>query len=242
MTSLLPSKWNRTISQGNYNLENKFGFSGDIDNIAHEDIWTFGDGNLVYLDQAEILNLVSSNAQDTATNGNGARTVTLIGLDADWKLQTEVISLNGETQVPTTKSFIRLYRMFVDTVGLIGWNAGEITAVSVTTLKAQAQIPATFGQTQMTHYTVPVGKEAYIVDWHATCGRGEDIEFRLMTREPGKSWRARRTMLLYQTAWSVNIGVSLGEKTDVRVQAKTVSGANRPGASSYELIVADIVN
>ena len=84
----------------------KFGRNNDIDtSTVPEEIWN-GGGLRYYPSTAAALNVVSTNANDTAA-GTGARTVRVTGLDANWNEISEIVTLNGLTPVQTVNSYLR---------------------------------------------------------------------------------------------------------------------------------------
>lgn len=112
---------------------------------------------------------VSSSSVNDASAGTGARTVRLVGLDAALATVTEDVTLNGQTQVTTSTSFLRVTRMIVLTVGSGGHNDGIVYAyedgATVTTGVPQSgMVCAVFGSADagdnISHvgtYTVPAG-------------------------------------------------------------------------------------
>ena len=47
------------------------------------------------------------------TPGTGARTVLIEGLDENYDIQSETVTMDGTTNVVTTNTYIRLFRMTV---------------------------------------------------------------------------------------------------------------------------------
>jgi hypothetical protein len=78
------------------------------------------------------VDITSSSAADAAA-GTGARTLRLVGLDANYRLQWEDIALNGQTIVVSLLSYLRLFGAEVLTVGTGGSNAGDIHIVKTGT-------------------------------------------------------------------------------------------------------------
>jgi len=144
----------------------KFGDNPAITNVE-ETIWTQG-GIYVYPTSAEAAYISSTDANDTSA-GTGARTVKVYGLDANWELQEETVTLNGQTQVRVGASltWIRIFRAFVVTVGSGGTAAGDIyigqTGASggVPTGNIYANLN-TSNQTQLALWTVPAGYTFYM--------------------------------------------------------------------------------
>lgn len=105
--------------------------------------------------------IVSSSVDDAAA-GTGARTVRILGLAADWEIQSETITLNGTTEVPLTLDWIRVYRIEVIGVGSGGVNAGVIDVKHATGGNVMARVSAGNGQTLMAIFTVPFDHTAVL--------------------------------------------------------------------------------
>lgn len=145
---------------------NKYGSFNGVDNAAVDDIWSPG-GAYVWQTAAESLYAVSSSTND-ASGGSGAQKITVYGLDADWNLQEETVTMNGTTNVNLTKTFLRVFRARVVQRGTYtGANAGNITIArqSDDTTRAYIRYDSSFGgvgSTEMSHYTVPAGFTAHM--------------------------------------------------------------------------------
>jgi FlaG/FlaF family flagellin (archaellin) len=105
-----------------------------------------------YPTAATLMNLVSSDAGDTTA------TVVIQGLDANFEPISEVLALDGTTDVVTTKQYLRINAMAVRT----GNPAGAITLKDPTNTTTYARINAFVGRTQMSIYTVPAGYTFYL--------------------------------------------------------------------------------
>lgn len=129
-------------------------------------------GTYAYLASASALQISSGSANDAAA-GTGARTVYISGLDASYNAISETVILNGQTQVATTQSFLRVNDFYVLTAGSGNTQAGIIYAG---TGSATAGVPATVyslmpvGYNTQTQgiYTVPAGYTAYISSYTFT--------------------------------------------------------------------------
>lgn len=157
------------VAQGNVNGivgVNKFGRSTNVDSGVDTDIHD-GANSTTDLDiwvaptAARVHNIKSDNAGDTSA-GAGAKTIQIYGL-ADWdsKETSEVITMNGTTNVATS-AYVIIHRMKVLTKGASGPNIGIITATAASDLTVTAQINAGEGQTQMAIYGIPSIQTAYI--------------------------------------------------------------------------------
>lgn len=161
------------IARGNISdigYVNKYGRNPDIDTATDpEDIWDAG-GLWVPPTTARIHDIASTSTSDTSA-GTGARTINIMGLDADWNEQEEDITMNGTTNVPTANTYTRINRMSVTTAGSTGLNVGNITATAQTDATVTAQITAGQGQTFMAIWTVPADRTAYIVKMYGAVQR-----------------------------------------------------------------------
>ena len=150
------------VAQGNvpgYSSFSVFGYNPDLDQVE-ESVWPDG-GTVPHPTSASQLTIASSNAADDGDPaGTGARTVYIEGLDGDYEVVSETVTLNGTTGVTTTNSYLYVNQFYVATVGSGGVNAGEITAKVSTTLYDIIGV----GENQRTtgHYCVPAGYTAYL--------------------------------------------------------------------------------
>ena len=169
------------VSRGNVNgvsAVNKFGRSTDVDN-ADTDIWdranaTDSDVTWTAPTTARIHQIVSTSTSDDGDPaGVGARTVQIYGLTS-WtaKETSEVITMNGTTNVPTTNSYVIIHRMKVLTKGATNSNVGVIKATADTDTTVTAQINVGEGQTQMAVYGIPSIQTAYMSRYYASAIKG----------------------------------------------------------------------
>jgi hypothetical protein len=115
----------------------------------------------------------SANDKGTASPGTGARTVLISGLDASYNAISETITLNGQTAVTTTNSYLRINSMEVLTAGSGNTAAGIIY---VGTGTVTAGVPATvyglittgYNVSTQAVYTVPAGYTAYVTSYTFT--------------------------------------------------------------------------
>lgn len=74
---------------------------------------------------ATTLGIASTSVNDTSA-GTGARTLLITGLNSNYDEIQEVVTLNGQTEVNTTASFLRVNGANVLTTGSVGFNQGTI--------------------------------------------------------------------------------------------------------------------
>ena len=150
-----------------------FGYNADVD-TSEESVWPDG-GIVPHPTVASVLKISSSSTDDTSA-GIGARTVTIVGLDGSYNQVSESITLNGQTAVNTTNSYLYVNQFYVTSVGSNGANVGNINAgTGVVT----AGVPATLydliasGYNNRTtgHYCVPAGYTGYIMQGLFSAGQ-----------------------------------------------------------------------
>jgi hypothetical protein len=215
----------------------KFGYNPSVSNTVFEDVW-YASQALTYPTVARTLT-VDSSGNDNGTGSTGANEIMIQGLDANWNEIKETVVLNATVSPTTTNEFIRVNRAFVTTVGSLGVNENDITLTTTTDLDLQANIGAGLGQTEKSHLSVPAGFKCKILAWSVNCGKGDDFDVILETREFGESWRIRQRALIFQNNKQNELDISIGEKGDVRIRAKG-SGVDRPLDVNYRYIFVRI--
>jgi hypothetical protein len=150
-----------------------FGYNPDVD-TTEESIWPDG-GTVPHPTLASVLKISSSSADDTSA-GTGARTVTIVGLDGSYNQVSESITLNGQTAVNTTNSYLYVNGFYVASTGSGGANAGNINAgTGVVTAGVPVvlyDIIATgYNNRTTAHYCVPAGYTGYLTTGVITTGQ-----------------------------------------------------------------------
>jgi hypothetical protein len=141
---------------------NKFGYNSDIDGVA-EIVASFG-GTFNIMTSADTLNVVSTANSDNS-GGQAARTIVLVGIDANGDYQEETVTMNGQTPVTTVNTWLGINRALVASVGTFNYNAGNITISDTSAIfGTQAQIPSMKGITQQSIFHVPSGHK-FLSDW-----------------------------------------------------------------------------
>jgi len=221
----------------------KFGFNPDI-NGDEETIWD-GGGIYAYPSAATVMKVSSSSANDTAA-GTGARTILVQGLDGDYNEAEEIVTLNGQTAVNTTTSFLRVNRAYVLTAGSGGTAAGNIyvgvgTVTSGVPATIYAQITLGENQTLMGLWTVPAGYTGYFDHFNVATGSttvNQYITVRAIQRNFGGVFRT----MIKQTIGAGGVAdfvikypIEVQEKTDLEMRASS-SGANNLVSADFSVI------
>jgi hypothetical protein len=223
----------------------KFGRNPNIGGVP-ETVWMHG-GTYTYLTSASTVYVSGADAQDSVA-GTGARTVTVQGLDASYNEIEETLTVDGAV---STKSFLRVYRAFVDSAGTLQTNKGVVLvstgASGGGTVLADIGIIGTgttfgLGQTQLALYTIPAGKTGYLCNWNVGIGDYNDkATATLYTREIGNGliFRTRDIMDipggLHQRTYTVPF--ALPEKTDIEIRAIASTGTTV--SSAFDIILFD---
>jgi len=229
------------VAQGEvqgYSAMTIFGYNADID-TSEETVWA--DGGVIPLRTTGIQMTVSSSSTSDTSAGTGARTVLVTGLDANYAVLTETVTLNGQTAVTMTNSFMRVNGITVLTAGSGGVNAGNIY---VGTGSVTSGVPATIyeiaptgaNKTESAQYTVPAGYTAYIYDGGVTCGQASgstSITARLVTTtEAGLRYNVAVTTLNNGISnYQFTLPLEVPEKTNV--QATALGSAANNQVSAY---------
>ena len=224
----------------------KFGFNADVDNSL-ETVWAQG-GLYSYLSSASVLKISSSSTADTSA-GTGARTVQLYGLDADYNEISETVTLNGQTAVNTTNSFLRINRMIVRTAGTGGQNAGVVYAGTGTVTAGvpankYATVAVGDNQTLMALWTVPAGHTAYLYETHVTAActtSNKLLTTTIVARPEGEVFQVKDKFGIQIDGGDIrqvyNFPIKFTEKTDIEVRAIADAGsANAEVSAGLDIV------
>jgi hypothetical protein len=218
------------------------GYNSDVD-TAWEMITPVG--NLSYPAAALQMTVSSADADDTSA-GTGARTVLITGLDANYAVISETVTMNGQTAVTTTNSFLRINSMLVTTAGTSLANEGIIyigtgTVTSGVPATIYNVIAAGFNNSTSSQYTVPAGFTGYLVV--ARIGLAQDAGTTLITART--RFVGTNGIALTGPVIVTNNGIStidfpypiaIAEKT--RIQGEAIGGAvDNEAAGFFELIL-----
>ena len=162
----------------------KFGNAPDFDTgDGAVTIWDgANDGSIdemqyTYSTTAAIDSISSSNAGDTVD-------IEIQGLDGNYDLTTQTVTLTGQTRVALSTSLIRVFRLKnVGATDLAGncyvyENTTISGGVPTDTTKVRAMIANGNNQTLMAVYTIPAGYTGYMRDWYcSSSGAKKDSAF-----------------------------------------------------------------
>lgn len=220
----------------------KFGNNPDC-NGSLETIWSHG-GLYVYPAAATVMQVSSSSADDAAL-GTGARTISVQGLDANYNEISEVVTLNGQNQVATTLSYLRVFRAFVITAGSGQTAAGTIyvgtgAATSGVPTAVYTEIALGENQTTMALWTVPAGYTAYMNRGTFSAASNNAAQYvlgKFVFRPLGGVFRNAADVTVNSNViqYDFETPLALPEKTDIEARCIALSGTNFYVTASFEI-------
>ena len=236
------------ISRGHsigYRTLYKFGYNPDVD-TQEETVWGNA-GNYIWLDSAVTMFVSSTSANDSGT-GIGARTILIQGLDEDYNEIEETITLNGQTQVTTQLSYLRVYRAFVT---LAGSNEGTSGVIYIGSSGATGGVPNSTvyasisigNQTQIAAYTVPAGYTLYVdeINFTAAVSQAQKlVHCKFNSRDYGSNvFRTRFVQVIQsnQLIQSFKYPQGFAEKTDLECRVSTDTSNTAIGASFQGVLI-----
>jgi hypothetical protein len=207
----------------------KFGYNSSV-GTSFETVWTNGTGLYVYPTTATTALVTSSN-----TGADNGGTVHIFGLDENFDLADEVITVGGSA---STTTFIRIHRAFMATAITNNVNQGDIT-ITVDS-KTGAYISAGYGQTLQALYTIPRNKRGYLMSFDVGTSKDLELEAKIMARPiNGNTFQTKAFATLRGGAFRKEylIPEVLTEKTDIEMRVK--SSATSSVSGGFELLLED---
>ena len=216
----------------------KFGAVPAMSNGETGTIWDVDDTNYPWtaLDTPAVVNIERNNASDDGLQ------ITVQGLDGDYNFAEDTITISGADTVGTVL-FKRVNRAFITTgavnnVGIIDIEAGAAGGTTV------ARINAGKGQTLMSVYTVPAGKNAYILQGTASCQDGADATGDMFVRYFGQdAFRVGHSFEFAgdggQYFYKFGVPIKIPQKSDIDIRAQVRSNNARLTAA-FDIVLMDV--
>lgn len=201
----------------------RFGHNHDV-GTAEETVSHIG-AVMYYPDAAEILKIKSDDADDDgAPVGDGARTVWIQGLDDNYEIITDTITMNGTTAVNSNVAFLRVFKMQVVTYGASGLNEGEITAYGVDGTSKIISIHDAENESHSASFTVPADQVVYITELVITSAGSKGADLRLYMRSIGGAFFLKRAFSIFNTGLVIAIDMPLKivAETDIEIRAEGI--------------------
>lgn len=224
------------IAKGEVNghtFQHKFGAVPAMSQNQTGTVWDVNDTKYPWsaFSTAGVLTIPAVNASDNL------KSVVIIGLDANYVEQLEIVQVLSASAVTTTKTFIRVYRAYMTdgsstNVGQINIQKGGVTV---------ARISAAKGQTLMAIYTVPAGYTGFLTQGVCTCQAGADATGDMFVRYFGnEAFRVGHSFEVSgnggQYNYKFDVPLPIPEKTDIDVRA-TVRSNNARITAAFDLIL-----
>lgn len=217
---------------------NKFGFNDEIPTTF--EVIAVGSSNFTYPTTAGVVTVTSDEGADDLAS-TGARTVNLQGLDGDYNQISVTVDMDGTNNVVTTQTFLRLFRMSVETAGSTGGAEGTITA-SIGGNEMGRIDPEYDNQSLQANYTVPAGKVGLLTRMQATSTKDNKAAMvGLFVKEPGSVFKVKQLIEIYRNNVVVDFPVPLviPEKSDIELRGKNLNTGNVSVGGTFDLILLD---
>lgn len=218
-----------------------FGNNADI-NGSVETIWSQG-GVYAYPAAAIAMKVSSSSADDDAA-GTGARTVVVTGLDENYNEASETVTLDGQTEVLTTTTFIRIFAAYVATAGSGGTAAGTIyvgtgTVTAGVPATIYAAIPLGENRTQSCIWTVPAGYTLYVTGGTFSAASNNAAQYvlgKFVIRPFGGVFQNTADITVNSNVFKYDweVALPIPEKTDIEARGIALSGSNFFVTAAFE--------
>jgi len=224
----------------------KYGKNPIVGTTGFETIWNGGGSYTGFALAAETVTIASSSVNDINTTGTGIHSLRIYGLDANGLEQTEDILLNGTTLVTSSLLYLRLNRAKGLSGGTLAHNDGNITIrQSITTANIFAVMPATYNTTMIAAYTIPAGKNGYILSQRATIANKNSaaVDIRIKVRQPGNLFTVNGEAALNSTGTGyINIDfkvpLQIPPLTDLFIEAE--ASAKVAVTAFFDILLVDI--
>ena len=191
-------------------------------------VWeNMGTTEYVFPSSALTMQLVSTAAGDTAS-------ITIVGLDANYAVISEILVLNGTTNVPTVNQYLRINSISVSTgsatnpTGVVSLSNSGVVYAQINTGVFNGTT-SSLGRSQMAVYTVPAGYTFYGYRYGAYSSfNGNSANYTTYRAITNSS--AGVQQMIVQTPFNTNYEVQRHypfpyyEKTDLRFQIAPSAG------------------
>jgi hypothetical protein len=200
------------------------GYNADID-AGSEDLHP-GGGDMFFATAAATTTVVSSDVNDDGNPvGTGARTIRVVGLDANDRIKSETATMNGTSVVTLTTEFKRVWYAEVMTFGSGLANAGTIDVKHSSDILCRIAIGA--NRSEHASFTAPSKLDfpqchiKHIYGSLMNAPTSGIVVFNLLTRKSGEPWKTRAKFATYSTASvavNLDVDISLEPGEDVKLR------------------------
>jgi len=194
-------------------------------------IWDINDTNYPWssFSSAGTLSVPAVNASD-----NG-KSLVIEGLDGNYNILSETITVSSSGATATTNSFLRVYRAYLTSGNNVAVIDIQKSSVNV------ARINIDKAQTLMAVYTVPADYTAYLTQGTSTCQVGADATVNMFVRYFGQgSFRVEHSSEVSgdggQYFYPFSVPLAIPEKSDIDIRA-TVRSNNARVTAAFDVIL-----
>lgn len=166
-----------------HKMLHKFGRNDSISNGVWDIVSPTGPSGSFPSSGSPVRIQAGGHAEDTS-NGAGARSIIVIGIDTDLNEVSEtVVTAGANASAYTTTSFWRIYRSYVDSVGTYTGNNMNNIVLETDGVFDSMVILAGEGQTQHGGFSIPQNKTGYILNIEVMTDGQKPADIRIFTRE-----------------------------------------------------------
>ena len=174
-------------------------------------------------------------------NDTGAAVVGILGLDSDWNPQCEFIILNGQTDVTTVGSYLRINDFTVRLAGSSEANEGNIDIENNASALIISRILTGTNHAMAGFWTVPDGHTLYITSGDASDESKSGTTMRLYVRKYTHVFKLQYKLKLNSNAQQINLPpFKVEERSDIELRALSVLAGGDICASLFGWYEANI--
>jgi hypothetical protein len=201
-------------------VRNIFGYQASGDTTLRA-AWEFANTNYVFPTSAITMTITSANA------GDNGKLLKIIGLDSDYNIISEIVTINGGGDINTTIPFFRINDIILITGQT---NLGLITVQNTAKTVKYGGIRVGDGRNQASIFTVPAKKCFFLYRIDAFSNDSTAAKpaiFRNFTSlVSGQQYNTARTTFLGNMNIQRRLPFKYDEKTDIQFQLATIQGSH----------------
>jgi len=173
--------------------------------------------------------------------------ITIEGLDSNYALISEVVTLDASDTTTVQETTQNFYRVVKATV--TGTNTNSIPNDYDISFKygssggtTVAKILATYGATQSCTYTIPAGYQGFILGVNGSSGESDEITTMIWDRPFNGAWSQVKTFKFVSGTFEHNMRTPLvfDEKTDIEIRAYALVESSRIGTEFQLLLIPNV--
>ena len=223
----------RGFIEGHFAVQ-KFGYAVSVSSSEVE-VWN-GGASYIYPTSAGPVTMAATSGTNTSSN------IFIQGLDADYNLQQETMTLNATTTVTSANEYIRIFRAFVTNDA----DANERVDLYLGGNRNATLEPGE-NQTLMALYTVPAGYTGYLNQINLSTGTetaNRFVRFRVKQREVGGVFvtKAKYTLSDMYAEEVYPYPLVISEKSDIKITAQSSSAVNEVASLFSILLIKNDTN